>query len=241
MTDSQPQGDDRGQQPFLVAEAVSGDVVGKYCSPGVNRWRDSRRLPPGRSSGGNPIGAWEKLLAMGIAHIETALEADRLEPRLLSKAAIVGPPQVYEIRSPDGRWHLGAADDNLYLRSVIDGHMEGLTNDASKDFGWAFEWNTLPVWSPDTHLIAVKRTGRLSHQQANGDSEARSAPPTATTLIRSLIICCHLERDHKSLKPTRRQALSLTAYNACLVDQFTIRQLTISEVARHAEKASTWA
>lgn len=172
---------------------------------------------------------------------ETASEADRLEPRLLSKAAIVGPPRVYEIRSPDGRWHLGAADDNLYLRSVIDGHMEGLTNDASKDFGWAFEWNTLPVWSPDTHLIAVKRTGRLSHQQANGDSAARSAPRTATTPIRSLIICCHLERDHKSLKPTRRQALSLTAYNACLVDQFTIRQLTISEVARHAEKASTWA
>src|SRR5215472_3312733 len=97
---------------------------------------------------------------------ETRAEADRLEPRLLSKAAIVGPPRVYEIPSPDDRWFLGAMDDNLYLRSINHSHLEALTNDAGKDFGWRFEWNTLPLWSPDSRLIAVRRTDRLKRQES---------------------------------------------------------------------------
>jgi dipeptidyl-peptidase-4 len=97
---------------------------------------------------------------------ETAGEADRLEPRLLSKPAIVGPSPVYELRSPDGRWYLGAADDNLYLRSATDGHTETLTTDASKEFGWAFEWYTVPLWSPDSRWIAVKRTDRRKRQES---------------------------------------------------------------------------
>jgi hypothetical protein len=97
---------------------------------------------------------------------ETAGEADRLEPRLLSKPAIVGLPRVYELRSPDGRWYLGAADDNLYLRSATDGHTEALTTDASKEFGWAFEWFTLPLWSPDSRWMAVRRTDRRKQQES---------------------------------------------------------------------------
>lgn len=73
---------------------------------------------------------------------------------------------MYEIPSPDGNRCLGAADDNLYLRSAIDGHTEPLIRDAPNDFGWAFEWNTLPLWSPDGRSIALKRSDRRKRQES---------------------------------------------------------------------------
>jgi dipeptidyl aminopeptidase/acylaminoacyl peptidase len=97
---------------------------------------------------------------------ETDAEHDLHQPRLLSKPAIVGPPPVYEIPSPDGRWFLGAKDHNLYLRSATDGHIDALTSDGIKDYSWDFEWSRLPLWSPDSRAIALRRTDQRNRPEA---------------------------------------------------------------------------
>jgi hypothetical protein len=63
-----------------------------------------------------------------------------------------------EVVSPDGRWFVGAKNQNLWLRSRDDGRSVQLTTDGVEDYGWSWsryvEW---PKWSPDSSRLAVKR------------------------------------------------------------------------------------
>ena len=74
---------------------------------------------------------------------ETPAERDRHAPRFLRKPDMAGPPTIYETPSPDGRFFLGSANGNLYLRSTADGITSPLTEDGKKDYGWDSARNTL--------------------------------------------------------------------------------------------------
>ena len=70
---------------------------------------------------------------------------------------MAGPPPVYEKLSPDGRWFVGDKDNNLYLRSTADRHIEALTEDGAKDFDWD---SNRVLWSPDSRALAAVKTDR---------------------------------------------------------------------------------
>jgi dipeptidyl aminopeptidase/acylaminoacyl peptidase len=89
---------------------------------------------------------------------ESQTENERRKPRLLRKAKIVGPPPATETISPDGAWFLGSSEGNLYLRSTADGHIEPLTTDGNEDYGWDYEWDSIPVWAPDSHAFTARKT-----------------------------------------------------------------------------------
>ena len=67
-------------------------------------------------------------------------------------------PDLYEIRSPDGKWFVGLRDHNLWLRSTIDRPRLQLTSNGVEDYEWgSLPWVFDPVWSPDSLKLAVKR------------------------------------------------------------------------------------
>ena len=67
-------------------------------------------------------------------------------------------PDLYEVRSPDGKWIVGLHDHNLWLRSADDGRRIQLTTNGVEDYEWgSLPWVFDPVWSPDSLRLAVKR------------------------------------------------------------------------------------
>ncbi len=81
-------------------------------------------------------------------------EKSRTAPRVIRKKLYPSAPGVMEILSPDGRWFLGAKDNNLWLRSTYDGRSEQLTTDGIKDY----EWNVQGAkWSPNSFKLAATK------------------------------------------------------------------------------------
>ncbi len=81
----------------------------------------------------------------------------RLEPQITRKGDN-GHPDLYEVRSPDGKWFVGLHDHDLWLRSAYDGRRIQLTTNGVEDYEWgSLPWVFAPAWSPDSLKLAVKR------------------------------------------------------------------------------------
>ncbi|MGH7564728.1 MAG: alpha/beta fold hydrolase [Gemmatimonadota bacterium] len=69
-------------------------------------------------------------------------------------------PARLELPSPHGRWVLVVQNENLWLRSLPDGHTVQLTSDGDESYEWGgFGWQP-PIWaswSPGDDQIVVKR------------------------------------------------------------------------------------
>jgi dipeptidyl aminopeptidase/acylaminoacyl peptidase len=84
----------------------------------------------------------------------TEEERDRERPRFIRRALIAGGPDVYELRSPDGRRLIGERDGNLTLRSTVDGREGLLTEDATSDCFWSAG---AVRWASDSlHCVATR-------------------------------------------------------------------------------------
>jgi dipeptidyl aminopeptidase/acylaminoacyl peptidase len=67
-------------------------------------------------------------------------------------------PASRELLSPDGRWLLGFKDDNLLLRSTLDGSIIPLTSDGVEDHLWfPFPPGTWASWSPDGRSVVAQK------------------------------------------------------------------------------------
>ena len=84
-------------------------------------------------------------------------EQKRSEPQIIRKGDN-DYPDLYEVRSPDGKWFVGLKDHNLWLRSTYDGRRVQLTTGGVEDYEWGdLPWAFAPVWSPDSLKLAVTR------------------------------------------------------------------------------------
>jgi dipeptidyl aminopeptidase/acylaminoacyl peptidase len=103
-----------------------------------------------------------------VAKLKTRLEAEPVPDhpvgRLIKSAEIVGPPPARELISPDGKWFVGGAGGNLYLRATVSDRTEPLTADGSAEKSWEYSWDALPLWSPDSRFLAVRHTDRHNSQ-----------------------------------------------------------------------------
>src|SRR5947209_4634246 len=81
-------------------------------------------------------------------------ERARSQVRLVRRAFQTGEPDVYEKRSPDGRWIVGEEEANLTLRSIVDGRARRLTVDGTREHTWDLQQ---VEWSPDSmRILAAK-------------------------------------------------------------------------------------
>jgi dipeptidyl aminopeptidase/acylaminoacyl peptidase len=88
---------------------------------------------------------------------ESDTDKRRSTPQVIRKAHD-DYPDLYEIRSPDGKWFVGAKDHNLYLRSPLDEGITWLTTTGVEDYEWGdLRWVFRVVWSPDSLKLAVLR------------------------------------------------------------------------------------
>lgn len=86
----------------------------------------------------------------------TPAERERDRVRLVRRPHMTGQPDVYESRSPDGRWIVGQEGGNLTLRATVDGRTRLLTSDG--DVGEACGWDVASVsWAPDSSRFVVAR------------------------------------------------------------------------------------
>jgi dipeptidyl aminopeptidase/acylaminoacyl peptidase len=78
-----------------------------------------------------------------------------------TRAAMSGgaPTDLFEVRSPDGRWFAHLKDHNVWLRSAEDGHLVQLTRDGVEDYAWGADWANAgwAWWSPDGQRLAVRK------------------------------------------------------------------------------------
>ncbi len=81
----------------------------------------------------------------------TATEIDRTTPRLVREGLPTAGPDIVDLRSPTGDWFLTERDNDLWLRSTMDGRLERLTTDGTGEHGWDMEG---AVWSPDGLRVA---------------------------------------------------------------------------------------
>ncbi|MEE9183348.1 MAG: DPP IV N-terminal domain-containing protein, partial [Acidimicrobiia bacterium] len=87
-------------------------------------------------------------------------EKSRLVPQIVREGG--DWPDMMEVLSPDGRWFADVKEQNLWLRSTVDGRSVQLTTDGVEDYGWDTGWDYAwdPVWlswSPDGFKVAVQR------------------------------------------------------------------------------------
>ena len=97
-----------------------------------------------------------------IAHVPPLSEEEqnRLVPQIVREGG--DWPDMMEVLSPDGRWFGGVKEQNLWLRSTVDGRSVQLTTDGVEDYGWDTGWDyawdpVWPSWSPDGFKVAVQR------------------------------------------------------------------------------------
>lgn len=77
---------------------------------------------------------------------------ERDKPRLVREAFPSTDADLYELRSPDGRWFAGDDARDLWLRARIDDRLEPLTTDGEE---W-FEWTAAgAAWSPSAVRLAA--------------------------------------------------------------------------------------
>jgi len=89
----------------------------------------------------------------------TPVERDRQTPRLVRPGWPTTGPDLFELRSPDGRWLATEREENLWLRSTQDGRVEQLTSDGQKDFGWSLAG---AKWSPHGLRLAALKVDQRS-------------------------------------------------------------------------------
>ena len=91
------------------------------------------------------------------APVPSDSEKRRLEPQITRKGDN-DYPDLYEVRSPDGKWFVGLKDHNLWLRSTYDGRRVQLTTGGVDDYEWGdLPWVFAPLWSPDSLKLAITR------------------------------------------------------------------------------------
>ncbi len=89
-----------------------------------------------------------------VAAFEPPVVATPAEPRFLRKRFMDGLPDVYEVRSPDGRWFAGTEDDDLYVRPIDASEHARLTHNGSEELRWSVLGAT---WTSDSKRIACFR------------------------------------------------------------------------------------
>lgn len=106
--------------------------------------------------------------------VQVVVGDQRIEVSLDTYAAtVVGPAHPAEVRSPDGRWSVGARDHNLYVRDTATDEERWLTTDGVESWSYGatndavasrvMQENlgfTLPpqvVWSPDSTRFVTHR------------------------------------------------------------------------------------
>jgi dipeptidyl aminopeptidase/acylaminoacyl peptidase len=84
-------------------------------------------------------------------------ESERTAPRSFPKESFntLGETWVPESRSPDGAWFAAMADNQIVLRSTIDGQTIRLTEDGTRDVFWDVETVRWQAWSPDSQRLAA--------------------------------------------------------------------------------------
>ena len=102
------------------------------------------------------------LLSMDDYAVTTAPDSPKREKRLvepqMTRKGDKDYPDLYEVRSPDGKWFVGLRDHNLWLRSADDGHLVQLTTNGVENYEWgSLPWVFAPAWSPDSLKLAVTR------------------------------------------------------------------------------------
>jgi dipeptidyl aminopeptidase/acylaminoacyl peptidase len=135
-------------EPFRVfldvASLVSGgEIEPHWLDDGTSFWFEQ----DGKALKADPI-------ARTVEPFDPPVGDPAPEPRFLRKRFMDGLPDVYEVRSPDGRWFAGFAEDNLYVRSTADDTTLMLTSDGTP----LRHWDVLgATWSPDASKIACFR------------------------------------------------------------------------------------
>ena len=78
-------------------------------------------------------------------------------PRVTRKAYLEFP-DIYEVTSPDGKWHVGLEGHDLFLRAATSTKREKLTDGGMPDYEWgALPWGLGAQWSADSRKLAVVR------------------------------------------------------------------------------------
>ncbi|MEO8452271.1 MAG: DPP IV N-terminal domain-containing protein, partial [Gemmatimonadota bacterium] len=84
----------------------------------------------------------------------TPAEQTRRSPQMVRKAVLALIPDVMEVPAPDGQTFAGIKDNNLQLRSAVDGRSTALTDDGVDNFAW----DVLGAqWSPNGRLLALTK------------------------------------------------------------------------------------
>ena len=79
-------------------------------------------------------------------------ERERTTPRMVRTGFPETTPDVFELRSPTGEWLLTERDDDLALRSTVDGRTVGLTSGGTAEARWDAAGAR---WSPDGLRVAA--------------------------------------------------------------------------------------
>ncbi|MCG8470048.1 MAG: S9 family peptidase [Gemmatimonadetes bacterium] len=75
-------------------------------------------------------------------------------PRLVREAFPATSADLYEVRSPDGRWFARDDERDLWLRARIDDRLERLTSDGEEWFSWTV---ADAEWSPSSMRLAAQK------------------------------------------------------------------------------------
>lgn len=89
-------------------------------------------------------------------------EAESPEPRIIRESVAAGMPPIREVHSPDGRFALSELGPQLALRTLADGQIRALTDDATEDLSWsvgAARWAPVGPWAT-VHLIDRRGVSR---------------------------------------------------------------------------------
>jgi len=90
----------------------------------------------------------------GLLYPPTDAERERDRVRLVRRPHMTGLPDVYEAKSPDGRWIVGEEQGNLTLRATVDGRHRPLTTDGNADAPWDV---ATVKWAPDSSRFVVTK------------------------------------------------------------------------------------
>lgn len=77
-------------------------------------------------------------------------ESEEPERRIIRESIAAGVPPIREVHSPDGRLALSEIGSNLALRTLADGQIRALTDEATEDLAWsvgAARWAPSGPWA----------------------------------------------------------------------------------------------
>jgi len=86
---------------------------------------------------------------------------DRFTPRSFRHPLfMVGEVDDREVLSPDRAWFASLRDNNIWLRSTVDGRAVPLTHDGTGEVAWDFETGVRPAWSPNGWYLFARKFDR---------------------------------------------------------------------------------